>query len=207
MNDKEALVKTNNKTSLKTEKVDNVSKKSNFKKHFILGSLISLLIGVSYLYFRNNEINISNIKGKILKEIIHHEVRSIQGDFGEEVPVDGIIDDRNIIIEEIENAEESEEELLAQYDDEAEEELEETDDEDDRRFVEEMNELLKEDVNYELDEGFSQNDKDDNTNYPEEIVDDPEIAEYEHEVDDIIDNNWSDDEAELKRMESEVVHQ
>ncbi|KAH8741723.1 hypothetical protein FG386_001297 [Cryptosporidium ryanae] len=207
--DKKAPVETNNKMSLKAEKGNVETEKSNFWKHFILGSLISLVIGALYVSLRNGQINIFNIKNKIAREIVHHEVRT-QGDFGEEIPVDEFIESKNIIVEEIENADESEEELLAQYDEEMEEEFEEeTDNEDEQKFNEsEMNKLLREDLNYELDEGFSQN-KDDSINDLESTVigDDPETAEYEHEIDDLIDNNWSDDEAELKRMENEVVHQ
>ncbi|KAJ1614820.1 putative transmembrane domain-containing protein [Cryptosporidium canis] len=213
--------------STKTNK-EKVPRSGGILKHIILGSLIAVILGgvSKYCLFDklrlsdeklpNLPVKSSEIAGSVNVEIIEHEVSTL-GTFGEEEQVEFHPNDNNVTIEQIpqeSSPEDQDEELIQSSEDELlnEEaegyhyEFDENESEDSegepQMDSEALKRMLKEDVHIELDEGFATKESENEESV--DVNDDADAYEYEHEADDdITDNNWSDDEVELKKMEED----
>ncbi|POM83274.1 hypothetical protein CmeUKMEL1_06575 [Cryptosporidium meleagridis] len=207
-----------------TKVIEEKSTKSGILKHVLLGSVIAVIFGcVSKYYFfdkivltEENLPNISSIK-QSEANIGNKEKTLTKGTFGEEEFVDLFQDNKTITLEQISQdvSLEDNDELMFNHEDEAlydqieddyhdEEAEDESEDGENEPQInsETLKRMLKEDVQLELDEGFAAKDFENEESV--DVIDDAEIDEYEHEADDnITDNNWSDDEAELKKMDNE----
>ncbi|CUV05518.1 unnamed protein product [Cryptosporidium hominis] len=207
-------------TKVKKEK----STKSGILKHVLLGSIIAVIFGyLSKYYFFDKivltEENLPNISSINQNEVnIGNEEKTLtKGTFGEEEYMELLQDDKTITLEQIsqDDSLEDNDELMFNHEDEAlydqieddyrddEAEDESEDGENESQIDSEtLKRMLKEDVQLELDEGFAAKDFENEESI--DVIDDAEIDEYEHETDDdITDNNWSDDETELKKMENQ----
>lgn len=207
-------------TKVKKEK----STKSGILKHVLLGSIIAVIFGcVSKYYFFDKivltEENLPNISSINQNEVnIGNKEKTLtKGTFGEEEYMELLQDDKTITLEQItqDDSLEDNDELMFNHEDEAlydqieddyrddEAEDESEDGENESQIDSEtLKRMLKEDVQLELDEGFAAKDFENEESI--DVIDDAEIDEYEHETDDdITDNNWSDDETELKKMENQ----
>ncbi|KAH8585188.1 uncharacterized protein ELE39_002121 [Cryptosporidium sp. chipmunk genotype I] len=197
-------------------------------KHVLLGSIIAVIFGcVSKYYFfdrmvitQENSPNISSIKHNGI-HAGNEEKTSIKGTFGEEEQMELLQDDNKITLEQIskEDSLEENDELMfiheeTALEDELEDDYRDVVDDDESEDGENesqidygtLKRMLKEDVQLELDEGFAAKEFENEESF--DVVDDAEIDEYEHEVDDdVTDNIWSDDETELKKMESQKEEQ
>ncbi|OII72232.1 uncharacterized protein cubi_01565 [Cryptosporidium ubiquitum] len=198
---------------------------SGILKHLILGSLIAVILGCISKYYFFDKIVLTDEKIQNKSSFNQDDINtknkdetSTKGTFGEEEEdMELLQNDNKIHLEQIpqEDSLEDNDELMfnnedAILDDEAEYDYHDDIDEDEsedgenesQMDSETLKRILKEDVQLELDEGFATKESENEDSV--DINDDAEIDEYEHEVDDdITDNNWSDDESELKRMESQ----
>lgn len=199
---------------------EKASRSGGILKHIILGSLVAVILGgvSKYCFFdrlrltgvgledlsvRNNHIEYVGSE-----QVVEHEVSTLES-FGEE-QVELLPSENKVTLEQIPHEGSSEdqdddpmlnyeEEVLDDEIDSYDEEESEDGENESQMDSETLKRMLKEDIHLELDEGFAT--KDDENEEKVDIVDDASIQEYEHEADDITDNNWSDDESELKRME------
>ncbi|KAF7458083.1 hypothetical protein HWI79_1398 [Cryptosporidium felis] len=194
-------------------------------KHVLVGSIFAVLLGgFSKFYFSwKQELpdSLSSIITSERHKVIDHEV-VIRGTFGEETQLE-FGQENSIVLENLpqEGSLGEGEDLLYNHEEDFEEEPEdhefddgdevsegEGEDENEAEMDDEtLKRLLKENVQLELDEGFST--KESLNEESIEVLDDPEVEEYEHEqeTDDFTDNNWSDDESEVKKMEKEAEEQ
>lgn len=207
----------------KTEK-KKAPRSGGILKHIIFGSLIAVILGVSkYCFFDklrlmegnldDLSVNSSHLEHAGNEQVIEHEVSTV-GTFGEE---ELLPNENKVTLEQIPqeiSPEDQDDEPMLNYDDETlndeadsydEEEEESEDGENESQMDSEtLKKILNEDLHLELDEGFATKDPENGDEV--EVMDDAGIEEYEHEAG-VTDNNWSDDESELKRMEENKLQQ